>query len=112
MAFSRFLKSALIVDCMLVLFLTSGFVLPGKSLRDPKAGSQPGAYEDAVGKSSPFAPPAPDPVRRKVEIPLITARGEHPTFSTLDPFQSAWNESQPDPSGASASPAAGSQAAY
>jgi len=37
-AFRRFLKSVLVIDAILLLFLTFGFVLPGKPLCDPKDG--------------------------------------------------------------------------
>jgi hypothetical protein len=79
-AFRRFLKSVLAIDTILVLFLTIGFVLPGKPLSDPKTGRLPANSYDDSAKISPLARPARDPAPLKTEAPLITARGEHPTF--------------------------------
>jgi hypothetical protein len=79
-AFRRFLKSVLVVDTILLLFLTFGFVLPTKPVCDPTAGGLPaGSYDDSA-KISPFALPDPERAPVKVDVPRITARGDHPTF--------------------------------
>ena len=79
-AFRRFLKSVLVVDTVLLLFLTFGFVLPAKPVCDPATGGLPASSYDDSAKISPFALPTPDPAPLKADIPKITARGDHPTF--------------------------------
>jgi hypothetical protein len=79
-AFRRFLKSVLVLDTIFLLCLTFGFVLPTKPVCGPTTGGLPaGSYDDSA-KISPFALPAPERAPVKVDIPRITARGDHPTF--------------------------------
>jgi hypothetical protein len=52
--------------------------LPAKSGYDPTTGF-PGRFYDDSGKISPFALPAPERAALKVDVPKITARGDHPT---------------------------------
>ena len=78
--FRCFLKSALVVNCVLLGFLTFGFLLPAKPMHDPKTGGLSVASYDDSAKISPFTPPAPEPAPARVEVPCITARGDHPTF--------------------------------
>src|SRR5215471_18199735 len=79
-AFRRFLKSVLVVDTVLLLVLTFGFVLPAKPVCDPATGGLPTSSYDDSAKISPFTLPAPEPAPVKADIPRITARGDHPTF--------------------------------
>jgi hypothetical protein len=84
-AFRRFLKSVLVVDTILLLFVTFGFVLPVKPVCDPATGGLPaGSYDDSA-KISPFTLPAPERAPVKADIPRITARGNHPTFVPAAP---------------------------
>src|SRR5215831_1484160 len=81
-AFRRFLKSVLVIDTILLLFLTLGFVLPAKPVCDPAPGGLPAASYDDSAKISPFTLPAPERAPAKADTPRITARGDHPTFVT------------------------------
>ncbi len=87
--FGRFLKSALIIDAILILFLTFGFVWSSKLGQDPHPGALPAALYDDSAKLSPFTPPPPEPAQQKVEIPLLTMRGEHPTLELVQPEPAA-----------------------
>jgi hypothetical protein len=84
-AFRRFLKSVLVVDTILFLFLTFGFVLPAKPVCDPATGRLPAVSYDDSAKISPFTLPAREPAPLKADIPRITARGDHPTFVPAAP---------------------------
>ena len=78
--FGRALKAFFIADAAMLLFLTSGFVIPSAPMRDARTGAMPESYYDYSAKISPLTSPAPGARPLSVEVFKVTARGANPTF--------------------------------
>jgi hypothetical protein len=89
LSFGRAVKSLCVLDAAFLLVLTMGFVVPPKTLQDSRTGAIPRELYDDSAKMSPLAPPAPEPAHVKTTVPVITARGAHPTFVPASPEATA-----------------------